>query len=68
MDGFLIELFKLVQEQLGFDYILVPSSDQKYGSQDISGNWSGQIGLLQSNELDLSIMDMTFTASRDKVH
>jgi hypothetical protein len=67
MDGLVIELLNLVQKELGFEYILVPSADGKYGSQEENGSWSGQIGLLQRKELDLSIMDLTVTASREKV-
>ena len=67
MDGLVIELLNLVQKELGFEYILVPSTDGKYGSQGENGSWSGQIGLLQRKELDLSIMDITVTARREKV-
>jgi ionotropic glutamate receptor len=67
MNGVMFELFKLIQKELGFDYVFVPSSDGKYGSSNEIGQWNGLIGLLSRNELDLCITDLTITSARDRV-
>jgi len=45
----------------------VPSKDGKYGIQTKNNEWTGQIGLVQRSELDLSIMDLTVLFERSKV-
>ncbi len=47
---------------------MVLSHDLKYGSP-INGtkNWSGLIGMLQRNEADLTIMDLTVLLERTEV-
>ena len=65
-DGILMRLFKLLQSELNFNYTLVPSPDGIYGSNN-KGNWSGQIGLLQRKEIDISIMELTSTYERAQV-
>ena len=67
MNGIMFELFKLVQRELGFDYVFVPSSYGKYASLNGRGQWTGLIGLLQRKELDLSITDLAITSSRSGV-
>jgi hypothetical protein len=62
----LYHLLTLVQSELNFSYTLIPSKDGKYGSKKSMG-WTGQIGLLQKNELDLSITDLTVLFERSKV-
>ena len=64
----LVTLLKLIQSELNFNYSLIPSLDESYGSLlSDKKNWSGQIGLLQRKELDLSIMELTFTYERSQV-
>ena len=62
-------LLKMIQSELYFNYSLVPSLDGSHGTLlNNKTNWSGQIGLLQRKELDLSIMDLTFTNERAQVY
>ena len=63
----LYDLLSLVQGELNFSYSLIPSKDGKYGSLKTNVGWTGQIGLLQGNELDLSIIDLTVLLERSKV-
>ena len=47
---------------------MVLSRDLKYGSPiNETKNWSGIIGMLQRNEVDLSIMDLTVLLERAEV-
>ena len=65
----LVKLLKMIQSELYFNYSLVPSLDGNHGTLlNDQTNWSGQIGLVQRKELDLSIMELTFTHERAKVH
>jgi len=64
----LYQLMSMVQSELNFSYTLVPSKNGKYGTQNKNKEWTGQIGLVQRNELDLSIMDLTVLFERSKVH
>jgi len=63
----MFELFKMIQKELGFDYVFIPSSSGKFGSSDEQGGWNGLIGLLQRKKIDLSIVDLTITSTRDRV-
>jgi hypothetical protein len=63
----LYELISMVHSELNFSYTLVPSKNGKYGIQNKNKEWTGQIGLVQRNELDLSIMDLTVLFERSKV-
>ena len=64
----LVKLLKMIQSELNFNYSLVPSPDGSHGTLLNEENyWSGQIGLLQRKELDLSIMELTFTHERAQV-
>ena len=68
-DGMLVKLLKMIQSELYFNYSLVPSPDGSHGTLlNEENNWSGQIGLLQRKELDLSIMELTFTHERAQVY
>ena len=55
----LFDIFSAVQSELNFNYTLVKSKDGKYGKPNELNQWNGQIGLVQRNEIDLSIMDVT---------
>ena len=65
----LMILLKMIQSELYFNYSLVTSLDGIHGLLlNDKTNWSGQIGLLQKKELDLSIMEITFTHERAQVY
>jgi hypothetical protein len=46
---------------------VVAGADKKYGVLDKNGLWSGQIGDLVKNRIDLSIMDLTILRERAQV-
>jgi hypothetical protein len=62
-----MNILKIIQKELQFNYTLVLSADNRYGSEQADGQWSGQIGLLDKNELDISIMELTVTSQRAEV-
>ena len=44
-EGYCADLTKNVAEIIGFDYVIKPVNDSKYGSND-SGTWDGMVGEL----------------------
>ena len=67
LSGYLIDVFRIVQAELKFNYTLMRSPDGIYVTQNKRNEWNGQIGLLEKNELDFSIMDLTVLLERSKV-
>ena len=58
----------MVQSNLNFTYEMVLSHDLKYGNPiNETKNWSGIIGMLQRNEADMTIMDLTVLLERIEV-
>ena len=48
-----------------FTYSLVESQDDRYGVEQSSGaGWTGLVGMLLRNEIDVIAADLTITASR----
>ena len=64
----LFDIFNAIQSELKFNYTLVKSKDGKYGKPDLLNQWNGQIGLVQREEIDFSIMDVTVLLERSEVH
>jgi len=62
-EGFIKDLLDEISSVQGFTYDLVLSVDNKYGVQS-GGNWSGLVGMLQREEIDLIAADLTVTWSR----
>ena len=56
----------MIQEKLNFSYSMVISPDDSYGVMDDEGNWTGLVGMLQNNEADICINDLTITMERAK--
>ena len=63
----LYHLLTAVQNELNFSFTMVESHQGKFGMKLENGSWSGQIGALQRNEIDFSIMDLTIISERAKV-
>ena len=63
----LFDILNAIQSELKFNYTLVKSKDGKYGKLDQSKQWNGQIGLVQREEIDFSIMDLTVLLERSEV-
>ena len=48
-----------------FNFSLVESQDDRYGvEQSAGGGWTGLVGMLLRNEIDVIAADLTITASR----
>ena len=68
MRGFRVQFFKLLQSRLNFSIKWVHVKDLEFGELDNeTGNWSGIIGMIQQDEIDTSILDLSWTAERDWV-
>nr|ARJ36889.1 glutamate receptor 2 [Hirudo verbana] len=65
-EGYCADLTKNVAEIIGFDYVIKPVNDSKYGSND-SGTWDGMVGELLRGEADMAIAPLTITADRESV-
>ena len=63
----LFDILNAIQSELKFNYTLVKSKDEKYGKLVQSKQWNGQIGLVQREEIDFSIMDLTVLLERSEV-
>ena len=50
-----------------FTYELVESVDDRYGVEQGLGGWSGLVGMLRRNEIDVIAADLTVTSSRLEV-
>ena len=42
----LVDLAEKLASIIGFEYVILPVRDGKYGSQDSSGAWNGMVGEL----------------------
>jgi len=62
-EGFIKDLLEEISSVQGFTYELVLSVDNKYGVNS-GGNWSGLVGMVQREEIDLIAADLTVTWSR----
>lgn len=58
-------LVKVLSAALGFDYKLIIPRDKEWGRHPIMGKrWTGLIGMVQRNEADIAIGDLTITKQR----
>lgn len=65
--GFLLDLLKLLAQDLKFTYHLYQVPDQAYGSFDsVTGQWSGIVGELTSKKADFALSAMTITPLREQ--
>jgi len=62
--GFIWDLLNHIAESQGFDFSIVLSDDSQYGVEEEPGNWTGLIGMLQREEIDMIAADLTQTWSR----
>jgi hypothetical protein len=66
-EGYLKDFVDLLSKNLDFNYKIRLVNDSKYGAADDSGVWSGMIGELMKNEVDMAIAPLTITLSRLRV-
>ena len=57
------QFFGILQEKLNFSVDWVYVSDERFGSLD-NDNWDGIVGMVQRNEIDTSILDLSITKER----
>merc|ERR1711990_1283802 len=62
--GFIWDLLNHIAESQGFDFSIVLSDDSQYGVEEEPGNWTGLIGMVQREEIDVIAADLTQTWSR----
>ena len=59
------KFFSLLQSQLNFSIKWILVSDLSFGTYDDKKNtWDGIVGMIQRNEIDTSIIDLSITAHR----
>jgi len=63
-EGFIWDLLNHIAESQGFDFSIVLSDDSQYGVEEEPGNWTGLIGMVQKEEIDVIAADLTQTWSR----
>ena len=57
------QFFGILQAKLNFSVDWVYAIDERFGSLD-NDNWDGLIGMVQRNEIDTSILDLSITKDR----
>jgi hypothetical protein len=67
ISGMLFDILELVKSELSFNYTLVQSENNVFGSLESNNEWSGQIGMVHRNEVDFSVMDITVMYERSQV-
>ena len=65
--GFVYNVFDLIRQSCNFSFTFVQSKDGSYGSLSEDGNWTGLIGLLDRNEADFAINDLSVVFDRAQV-
>jgi len=45
-DGYCADLAKKIADNVGFDYLIKPVADGKYGGRQDNGSWNGMVGEL----------------------
>ncbi|THD26914.1 hypothetical protein D915_002308 [Fasciola hepatica] len=65
--GMIIDILDLFAEKFSFRYQVVLSSDGLFGTQEKDGSWSGLIGDLIEERIDLIAFPLSVTAERSKV-
>ena len=67
-EGFVIDLVKMLEVDVGFNVDLHIVKDGKYGAKNpTTGEWNGMIGEILRGEADVAIADLTITKLRSEV-
>jgi len=45
-EGFCVDLAEQIAQFVGFDYVIRPVKDSKYGAKEPNGTWNGMVGEL----------------------
>ncbi|KAF0292382.1 Glutamate receptor ionotropic, kainate 1 [Amphibalanus amphitrite] len=65
--GYMGEIWKLLANVLNFNYTVSPSVDGEWGGLDANGRWTGLVGMLQRQEVDVSVGHLSITRDRSQV-
>ena len=66
LEGFVMDLLDLLANKTGARFHLSLQSDGRYGAQDSdTGKWSGMIGSVMTEQVDIAVADITQTALRE---
>jgi len=63
-EGFIVDLVSETSVKANFSYDFIPSVDNRYGTDSVTGSWNGLVGMLLRNEIDCIAADLTVTAAR----
>ena len=64
-EGFIVDIVEEMSALGNFTFSLVESQDDRYGvEQREGGGWTGLVGMLLRQEIDVIAADLTITASR----
>ncbi|KAK7495314.1 hypothetical protein BaRGS_00013496, partial [Batillaria attramentaria] len=66
LEGYCIDLLRMVAERVDFDYCIKMNPTNIYGS-NINGSWNGMIGELVRGTKDIAIAPLTITEERERV-
>lgn len=67
-EGYVKDLADSLANELNFKYKIKIVNDSKYGAvKEVNGSWSGMIGELVRNEVDMAIAPLTINYARQKV-
>jgi len=65
-EGFVMDLLALLANKTGAVFQMELQSDGRYGAQDSdTGEWSGMIGSVMTEQVDIAVADITQTALRE---
>ena len=64
--GYLADVWNTLQETLNFTTMIRESSDGNWGSPNPDGTWTGMLGMIQRDEIDITISEMVLASVRTK--
>ena len=67
VDGYFADIWKELQKITNFSYVMTPSVDGAWGSLKDDGTWSGMVGMILRDEVDIAVADFFITLDRSFV-
>ena len=61
-----VDLLRMLKSQLNFTYKITKPQDNSYGNL-VNGSWSGIMGELKENNIDMGMVDLTVTKQRSEI-
>ncbi|XP_070179415.1 uncharacterized protein [Littorina saxatilis] len=66
-EGLCVDLLNQLKVNLNFSYVWAEPEDKQWGSTTENGTWTGLIGLLERQEVDMVVAPISIQAEREKV-